>query len=608
VRLPYMNPGGGKTKRQMVRFGGVNYSQDAREGELEDSWGLSSSQFPCLSQRRGRKTAAAYESPTALYARGKLCVVEGDKLLYDGKEVGKVSPGEKQFATINTKIVLFPDRVYYDTLTGAMHPLGGWYSIHPGDLSFTSDSLSVPEQSYFDEIAQEGALMEGVEDAQTIPTFTAASVNRKTGVLTLTPGEEKYPQDLEPGDIIQQGFDEAREYLIVEKAQEQDDGSYQIRGMLRQVSLCEYPGFDEQFKVGDAVTLSGCDSCEGNNGSHIIRGMDGRTLSFDKDIFQATGVETAQVSLERKVPELTCICECDNRIWGAEGSTIYASALGDPTNFFVYEGLSTDSYAATVGTQGEFTACCAYSSTVLFWKEDCVHKILGSYPAQYEIYTYQVPGVQKGAEKSLCILNETLFYKGRAGVYAYAGGSPELLTECFGTRRFSGGAAGTDGERYYISMQTEQGDWKLYVLDVARGIWLREDDTHAVDWAYLDGALYYLDGSTGKVVSTGQDREEEGKAEWRATFCPFHETVHGRKGYSRLYLRVELETGAWIKAEVSADGAPFRQVYLGHDDHAKTVQIPILSTRCDSFRVRLSGRGECVLKSFVREFSIGSEY
>ncbi len=23
--------------------------------------------------------------------------------------------------------------------------------------------------------------------------------------------------------------------------------------------------------------------------------------------------------MERKVPDLTCICECDNRIWGAEG-------------------------------------------------------------------------------------------------------------------------------------------------------------------------------------------------------------------------------------------------------------------------------------------------
>jgi hypothetical protein len=245
---------------------------------------------------------------------------------------------------------------------------------------------------------------------------------------------------------------------------------------------------------------------------------------------------------------------------------------------------------------------------VLFWKEDCVHKILGSYPAQYEIYTYKVPGVQKGAEKSLCIINETLFYKGRAGVYAYTGGTPELLTECFGDRRFSDGVAGTDGERYYISMQTENGAWELYVLDTARGIWLREDNTHATDWAYLDGTLYYLDGSTGKVMMTGQDRSEEGRIPWSATLCPFNEMVHGRKGYSRLYLRADLEAGAWVKAEVSADGAPFRQVYLGHNDHAKTLQIPILPTRCDTFTVRLSGVGECIIKSFVREFSVGSEY
>ena len=90
---------------------------------------------------------------------------------------------------------------------------------------------------------------------------------------------------------------------------------------------------------------------------------------------------------------------CDNRIWGAEGKTIYASALGDPTNY-VYDGVSTDSYAVAVGTEGEFTGCIAYSSTVLFWKENCLHKVLGSYPAQYEIYTYTVPGIQKGSEKS----------------------------------------------------------------------------------------------------------------------------------------------------------------------------------------------------------------
>ena len=88
-------------------------------------------------------------------------------------------------------------------------------------------------------------------------------------------------------------------------------------------------------------------------------------------------------------------------------------------------------------------------------------------------------------------------------MYAYSGGTPELLTECFGTRRFSDAVAGSDGQRYYISMRNETGDYELYVFDTLRGIWLREDNTHALDFAYLDGTLYFLDGSTGKLMMSG---------------------------------------------------------------------------------------------------------
>ena len=601
-----MRSGASKSKKQIVGFGGVNYSREAGEGELLESLGLSSAQFPCLSQRSGRKTAGAYLSPTGLYARGKLCVVDGTSLLYDGKVVGKVTAGEKQFATINTKVVVFPDKVYYDTATGEFGSLTAEYPVYTGDATFTTNTLTVPEQSYIDHSSGEAETLTGVAASTTMTAYTGASVNKSTGALTFTGGTEKTPATLKAKDIIRYQCKDT-EYLVVQSCAKQSDNTWQITAVRHASLLHKYPKFEEMFSAGDAVELSGCSSFKKNNGSHIIREISGRTLTFDKDIFQA-GTEAGTVMAERKVPDLTCICECDNRIWGAEGTTIWASALGDPKNFYVYDGLATDSYAAAVGTEGEFTACIAYSSTVLFWKEDCVHKVLGSYPAQYEIYTYKVPGVQKGAEKSLCIINETLFYKGRAGVYAYTGGTPELLTECFGDRRFSDGVAGTDGERYYISMQTENGAWELYVLDTARGIWLREDNTHATDWAYLDGTLYYLDGATGKVMMTGKDRDEEGRIEWSATLSPFNETVHGRKGYSRLYLRADLEAGAWVKAEVSADGAPFKQVYLGHNDHAKTLQIPILPTRCDTFTVRLSGKGECIIKSFVREFSVGSEY
>lgn len=607
MRLPFMNSTGAKNKRQIIDFRGINYSPMGGEGELEESYNLSSEHYPWVSQRAGRKTEAVYLSPTGLYARGKLCVVDGEDFRYGGEIVGKVERGEKHFATINTKIVIFPDKKFYDTHTGEFGSLEARYHCYAGDVSFTGTTLTVREKSYID-VADPDEERQSLDipATATITVYTGVTHNKDTGALSFTGGAQKAVSELAKGNIIQYEC-ESNEYQIVEGVSSGGD-TYSVNVQLRQIVLHNYPNFDTAFSIGDAVDLSGCVTLSGNNGSHIIRGISGRTLTFDRDAFGQTGAESGAVRLERTVPNLTCICECDNRIWGAEGTTIYASALGDPKNFYVYDGLATDSYAVAVGTEGDFTACCAYSSTVLFWKENCLHKILGSYPAQYELYTYHVPGVQEGSEKSLCLINETIFYKGRDGIYAYSGGIPDNIGECFGPRRFSRAVGGSDGRRYYLSMLTGNGAWELYVFDTAKGIWLREDETHATDFAYLDGTLYYLDGRNGKVIRTGQDREEEGRIEWALTFCRFNETTLGRKGYSRLYLRVELEAGAWLKAEVSPDGAPFRQVYLTHNEHARTMQIPILPTRCDSFLVRLSGKGECKIKSMVREFAVGSEY
>ena len=455
MNLPYMTAATGKNRKQIIALAGLNYGQGAGDGELAESWGLSSARFPCLSQRDGRKTAGTYTSPTGLYARGKLCVVDGTDFLYDGKVVGHVTAGEKQFATINTKIVIFPDKVYYDTEAETFGMLAAEYPGFHGDVTFTANTLTVPEQSYIDRAAENAETKGSVAADTSITAYTGASVDKTTGALTMSGGTAGTPDKLKAGDYIQYDCDSSKEYMVVQSSAKQSDGTYQITYLLHTAALHKYPGFDELFKAGDAIEISGCTTCAANNGSHIIRSLEARKLTFTKDIFTKTGVEAGTVMLERKVPDLTCICECDNRIWGAEGKTIYASALGDPTNFYVYDGVSTDSYAVAVGTEGEFTGCIAYSSTVLFWKENCLHKVLGSYPAQYEIYTYTVPGIQKGSEKSLAVINETLFYKGRNGVYAYSGGTPELLTENFGTRRFFD-AAQSGTEPYHVG-QTQSG-------------------------------------------------------------------------------------------------------------------------------------------------------
>lgn len=604
MKLPYLGSSPGRSQQQIVAFGGIHYGEGASSGELEESLGLSSSRFPCLSQREGRKTFATYTAPTVLYARGALCVVDGTDFLYDGRIVGTVTAGEKQFATINTKIVIFPDKKYYDTATGEFKSLEADYTVYPGTLTFTDSVITIPTACYYDAETEDGSIPNTAADTA-FTAYASASINASTGALALGASSAKTAATLSVGDIITDDC-ETGEYKVITYCALQSDELYLIQYKLHASTLYSYPALNTVFAVGDAVEISGCTSVTANNKTSIVREITATTMKFYDGTLTA-GSEAAKVALKRQFPDLTCICECDNRIWGAAGQTIYASALGDPKNFNVYDGLSTDSYAVAVGTDGDFTGCIAYSSSVIFWKEHCYHKMMGSVPSDYTYNTYTVPGLQAGSEKSMVIINEVLYYKGRGGVYAFTGGTPELISENFGTRRYTDAVAGTDGENYYISVSDERGEWSLFVYDTLLGIWLREDATHAADFALLDGVLYYLDSTTKKVIMTGQDYSEEGRIDWMASFAPFTEQVNNRKCYSKLYLRLELTPGAWMQVLVSCDGEPWRNVWATHDSAEPTLTAHFRPTRCDSFRVRLTGKGQVKIKSFVREYETGSE-
>lgn len=357
------------------------------------------------------------------------------------------------------------------------------------------------------------------------------------------------------------------------------------------------------FRAGDAVTITGCSTHPENNKTPIIRSVAGKVLTFNSNTFTA-GVEAGAVTIMRKVPDLEGICESNNRIWGYAGNTIYGSALGDPFNFFVYDGLTTDSYSVAVGTDGNFTGVAAYSSHIAFFKEDYIHKLFGTKPANYQIQTSQVAGVQDGCAGSIVMLNEMLLYKGRNGVYAYTGGIPELISSAFGRRRYSEALAETDGERYYISMKSGD-EWGLWVYDVLRNIWLKEDNTHVDAFCNLAGSVYFINNSDDSVYKI-----DEGSAEvfeWSATFCPFNEVMTERKGYSKLSMRLDLDAGAWCQVEVNADYKGWELAYITHDETARTIYIPIIPTRCDNFQVKVSGEGRCALKALVRDFQYGSE-
>lgn len=358
------------------------------------------------------------------------------------------------------------------------------------------------------------------------------------------------------------------------------------------------------FRVGDAVTISGCESYPENNKTVIVRSIDSQSLGFYENTFTA-GEESGTVTIKREVPDLDFICESNYRLWGTIGDTIYGSKYGDPFNFQVFDGLTSDSYYIQVASEGDFTGCTPYSSHICFFKENTLHKLYGSKPSNFQIVTSQVYGVQAGCEKSICTINETLYYKGVNGVYAYTGGVPELVSAKFGTVRFSEACAATDGERYYISMR-HGGEWGLYVYNVRRNLWLREDGLHCVDMGFHNGHVYLL-GANGTLCRMDSEASRA-DIEWSATLCPFTETVNERKGYSKFHMRLELAAGAWLAVEVKRDRAPqWETVYTTHNERAQTVSIPIVPARCDSVEIRISGKGECLLRTFIREFFVGSD-
>lgn len=644
MRLPYVTPSNARRKHQTMRFAGVNYGDGVADGELENSRNVTSERFPCLSPRAGRSREGGHESATAVYYfRGMRFVVDDNKLTADGAEVSTVSPGKKQFATVNNKLVVFPDKIQYDMETAEVRSLTAEYTSDAGMLEFVNNKeVAVHLGAYNVEVVRSANIggsglypfLSSVE-RPFANKLTSVSVNKETGQIVfgaITTGETC--SGIEEGDLFvdaEKGADGVTTWGRVSKVYSMrysstgSDGKkdywwqygfdYEICKAAG-TSFEQFDGFEAlNFRKGDTVEISGATTFQDYNRSYTIRDFgtyttgDGETLPtmiFDADVFPTNGVEAGAVTIKRNVPNLTVVTESNNRLWGAEGNTIFASALGDPTNFYTYDGLDTDSYAVAVASEGVFTGCCGFGNSVLFWKEDKLHKILGAYPSQYTMYEYNVPGVKRGSENSLVNVNEVIYYHGREGVYRYSGGSPELISENFGLRRFQEAAAGAEGDRYYISMQdVTSKEWGLWVYDILRGIWMQEDESQGMDFAYNEGKLYYISGDGGLMCVNPEESDEA--VAWSATMCRMDEVVHERKYYPKLNIRLDLPVGSTFVVEVSQDDGAFRQIGTFEGTTGKTVILPILLPRCDNFRIRMSGSGPVLLRSIVREYEVGSE-
>ena len=365
------------------------------------------------------------------------------------------------------------------------------------------------------------------------------------------------------------------------------------------------------FNIGDVIEVTASDTRL--NISAEVKAVTDTTITFPDETFigltaegetEAT-IELTSLSIERKCPDLDFVLEHNNRLWGVSNAdnTIYACKLGDPTNWFTYQNTSQDSYAAPQGTDGEWTGCAAYSTHLLFFKEDYIHKVYGSKPSTYQIETARCHALEKGCDKSIAIINETVIYKSRLGIMAYAGGVPMLISENFGTDVYTDAIAGTDGIKYYVSVLRDSLP-ELLVFDMERYLWHKEDSVRARDFVYHNGKLLFISDADNNIyeMASANPMPEETDIHWYAELGPFDEYLEDKKVYSRLKMRLSFAKMSELTVSISIDGGDWEVLSRFINDRDKTEMLPIVPRRCDKFAIRLEGKGYCRIDSLVRTY------
>lgn len=353
------------------------------------------------------------------------------------------------------------------------------------------------------------------------------------------------------------------------------------------------------------------------NGVNIVYGVGENYLVvagiLDKELLLAN-----TLTVEKRIPDLDYVCESGNRIWGCVHHTtdgtvvneLRSCALGDFTNWEKYQGTAADSYAATMGSDGIFTGAVAYQGQPIFFKENFIHKVSGTVPANFAVNTIEGRGVQDGSWKSLAVVNETLLYKARNDIMAFEGAMPYSVSQKLGTEHYTNAVAGGYRDKYYINMQDEKKVHHTYVLDVAKGLW-HQEDLKQITHMENDGedlVLAVKEGNSTSLLTVDAKEPQEGLFDWSVTFGILGFQSEQQKYLSRYNIRAQMSAGSHMKVEMQYD-SDGKWVHMGtmKSVRLQTLLLPIIPRRCDHCQLRISGKGTINIYSVAREYENGGD-
>jgi hypothetical protein len=581
-------------------FGGYNHQISCDEGQFFDMKNMTSKYFPVLSPRQNRGIVKTLVNPQGILDKEDLWWIDdkvlyknGDKMTLEGVTLTNETP--KTLAKMGAYIIIMPDKIWCKTNDddeslecGYMENKVGFHIGNEIKFSIceaSGKSIEWHDAEYYKtNEAKDGDYMMStnsngkpslkVYSGTTSIWMTVASTYTQISAMGIGRGFEK-----EDGVKITTNYiGESLDNIFINT--EDDNMHYSTNTYIVD-------------RTDNSITIPGIYS--------------GKTEAF-------TDME---LTVERKVPEMEFITECNNRLWGCskDGHEIYCCKLGDVKNWNCFRGASTDSWAATIGSDGKFTGAITYLGYPMFFKEDSLIKISVSAIGGHQTKETKCRGIQNGSEKSLSILNEVLYYKSSMGVCGYNGSLPYSLSDDFGDIKYYDAVAGSIGDKYYISMRDSNGVYTMFVYDTKNGIWCKEDNTKVLSFCRHKDELYYIDGKDNTMKSVGgtllydvPEKATEDRVDWFVESGPIGYSSPDNKYVGRINLRITLEFGTNVNFFLQYDSCgEWEYKFNLSGTGTRTFSIPIIPKRCDHFKYKIVGMGGCKIHSVTKEIEGGSD-
>lgn len=575
-----------ESRQTIDAFAGYNHNLKIGENEFFDMMNLTSDVAPVLSPRRARGLYKDSDNVHGLIEKDSLCYVDGSYFVMNEYRVNmglstKEDDCPKQLISMGAYVIILPDKKYINTANindrGKIEAEFAsasdvTYSLCKQDGSTISPDYIQPEEPK--DAANTSIWMDTSVTPHSLKQWSSS-----TGIWTSI----------------------ATTYIKI-----------QCAGIGKAFS--QYDGVN--ISIQNGITAETAGQIYALNGAAIIHARDDNSITVVGILDEQTTVEQ-QITISRKMPLMDFVIENDNRLWGCRYglnrngevvNELYACKLGDFKNWECYMGISTDSYAVSLGSDGQFTGAITHAGYPIFFKENCMHKVYGQIPSNFQVQTTACRGVQKGCSRSLAIVNEILYYKSRHAICAYDGSLPTEISSALGDVQYKSAVAAAHGNKYYVSMEDAGGANTILVYDTSKGMWHKEEGVSAVQLCSCRDELYCATADGKIITMLGSGNPYEKSFDWMAESGIINASYPERQYLKRISIRLVLEPGSFLSVLVQYDSCGAWECIgsmTGSD--LRSFTFPVRPRRCDHLRLRLEGSGRAMIFAITKSLSGGSD-